>query len=365
MKKKQEKLFIVVAMGLVIAVLYYNPVENNYLNLLLAGFSEVDWDEVKPRNIVENSIPITLIEKMNGKCKVTAYKFDYIIDHEYFIRQNELASQLNYDRENETLMLSCDLLEGEKSRLNVWYVLEESPKHATRYEYFITPWEQTVEIRFNGDKKTYKLTLFGTVGYNELRYATEENAIVVYPAFTEFAYKDNGFYSYYRNECDENCLTVKISDDFTLGYTSSKNGFLLLQFLGYPYVTDIEIAKNPDVLKSYDKVILLHSEYVTRAMFEAITNHPHVIYLYPNALYAEVEFSEENDTITLIRGHGYPDQSISNGFDWKYDNTHPYEFDTDCEDWKFSEIDNGYMLNCYPEHIIAEKLDIVRVMKEL
>lgn len=143
MKKKQEKLFVVVAIGLVIAVLYYNPVENNYLNLLLAGFSEVDWDEVKPRNIVKNSIPITLIEKMNGKCKVTAYKFDYIIDHQYFIRQNELASQLNYDRENLTLVLSCDLLEGEKSRLNVWYVLEESPKHAEKYEYFITPWEET------------------------------------------------------------------------------------------------------------------------------------------------------------------------------------------------------------------------------
>lgn len=143
MNKKKEKIFVIVAAAIVIAVLYYNPVENSYLNLLLADFSEVDWDEVKPRNIVTNSIPIALIEKMNGKCKVTANTFDLITDHQYFIRANELARQLNYDRENATLMLPCDLLQGEKSRLHVWYVLEESPKHSKKYQYFVTIWNQT------------------------------------------------------------------------------------------------------------------------------------------------------------------------------------------------------------------------------
>ena len=45
---------------------------------------------------------------------------------------------------------------------------------------------------------------------------------------------------------------------------------------------------------------MLHNEYVTQAMFDAITNHPNVIYLYPNALYAEIEVDYENNLITLI-----------------------------------------------------------------
>jgi len=35
------------------------------------------------------------------------------------------------------------MIVGEKSRLNVWYMLEESPNHPTKYEYFITEWEET------------------------------------------------------------------------------------------------------------------------------------------------------------------------------------------------------------------------------
>ena len=68
-------------------------------------------------------------------------------------------------------------------------------------------------------------------------------------------------------------------------------------------------------------------------MFNAIINHPHVIYLYPNALYAEIEVDYEKNEITLIRGHGYPESTIGNGFDWEFDNTHPYEYDENCFDF--------------------------------
>lgn len=143
MKKKKEKIFVIVAAALVVAVFYYNPVESNYLNPLLEDFRPVDWDEVKPRNIVKNSIPITLIEETGGKCKVKADKFDLIIDHEYFIRANDLVRQLNYDRDNAALMLSCDQLKGENSRLHVWYVVEESEKHSKKYDYWISEWNST------------------------------------------------------------------------------------------------------------------------------------------------------------------------------------------------------------------------------
>ena len=80
---------------------------------------------------------------------------------------------------------------------------------------------------------------------------------------------------------------------------------------------------------------MLHNEYVTRTMFDAITSHPNVIYLYPNALYAEIEVDYDNNTITLIRGHNYPESEIVNGFDWEFENTHPYEYDDTCLDMEF------------------------------
>jgi hypothetical protein len=69
---------------------------------------------------------------------------------------------------------------------------------------------------------------------------------------------------------------------------------------------------------------MLHKEE-----FNAITNHPHVVYLYPNSLYAKVSIDYWNNTTTLIRGHGYPDKTLGNGFGWKFDNS-KFEYDREC-----------------------------------
>jgi len=189
-----------------------------------------------------------------------------------------------------------------------------------------------------------------------------QNVVVVFPTFTASAYDERGFYDYYRGEC-ESCTTTTISEK--LNYNSSLNGYQLLTLLGYPSITDVNIDKNPSILKKYDKIILLHNEYVTRAMFDAITSHPNVIYLYPNALYAEIEVDYDNNTITLIRGHNYPEQEIANGFDWEFDNTHPYEYDNNCSQMEFSKIDNGWMANCYPDQILAVSPLIFKAIKDL
>jgi len=192
-----------------------------------------------------------------------------------------------------------------------------------------------------------------------------QNTVVVFPIFTAAAYKEPGFYTYFRGECNESCLTkeVKERDDYLLNYNISGIGIQVLNLLGYKFITDLEIHKNPEVLDEFDKVIILHNEYVTRSEFDAIINHPNVVYLYPNALYAEVEFNENDNTIKLIRGHSYPESQILNGFDWEFDNTHPYEFDNECEDWEFYEIDNGVMLNCYPELTILGDLEMLTELK--
>jgi len=202
--------------------------------------------------------------------------------------------------------------------------------------------------------------------YNKIGLFKEpQNTVVIVPLFTASAYLEHGFYDYFSNECDQSCLTVNIVEESKLAKTSSEIGVKILRLLGYQTITDIDLAQDPTILANYDKVILLHSEYVTAEMFEAITNHPKVIYLYPNALYAQVKTDYKQNTITLVRGHSYPQTNILNGFDWEFDNTHPYEFDTECANWEFYEIPNGVMLNCYPEtSIFAHNEKFLQAIKE-
>ena len=204
--------------------------------------------------------------------------------------------------------------------------------------------------------------------YNEVALWNDpQKTVVVFPFFTHSAYSEPGFYTYFRGECDD-CTTTKLTAP-TLQYTSSGNAYQALNLLGYPSITDIDVDKDPSILQQFDKVIMLHSEYVTRAMFDAITNHPNVVYLYPNALYAEIEVNYVDETITLIRGHDYPPEDpVTNGFDWEFDNTHPYEFDSLCAEMEFYKIKNGWMTTCYPENVFVrgeQLFQILKIVKDL
>ena len=189
--------------------------------------------------------------------------------------------------------------------------------------------------------------------------------LLYYQFFTSSAYSENGFYEYFFDRCDD-CTTVKIIENNHLRFfEASQMGARVLQTLGYSTITDIDLDKNPNILEKFDTVILLHNEYVTQSMFDAVINHSHVIYLYPNSLYAEIEVDYEKNEITLIRGHGYPESTIMNGFDWEFDNTHPYEYDEKCFDWEFYRIPNGEMLNCYPERVLISNIELLKELKNL
>ena len=192
-----------------------------------------------------------------------------------------------------------------------------------------------------------------------------EPIVVISPVLTNNAYKAGGFYAYFKGECDESCLTLDIVTGAKFSYISSNNALFLFNRVGTPIITDYEVSLNPEIISKYDKVILLHNEYVTRGFYEAILAHPNVYYMYPNALYAEIEineifvlFEEPIHTMTLVRGHGYPDKDIKNGFDWEFENTHPDEFDTECMDYEWKKVTNGYQLNCYPENIMLDNPEI-------
>jgi hypothetical protein len=212
--------------------------------------------------------------------------------------------------------------------------------------------------RINVEKKP-ELSNF----YKQVSSVNSTDAVFVYPTFTQGAYGKRGFYNYYSKLCGTECLTIPIPSEFVPTYPASMTVSKVLPLLNYSQITDVDVDKNPDILKKYHKVIILHNEYVTKAEFDAITNHPNVIYLFPNALYAEVRTNYTNNTLTLVKGHGYPTANITNGFGWKYDNTY-LEYDTTCKNMTFTKIPNGKMLNCYPAYRSLFDKSFLEMIKE-
>jgi hypothetical protein len=212
------------------------------------------------------------------------------------------------------------------------------------------------EVRF--ELSSDKLELYEKLMPND-------STIVIYPIFTSAAYSDSGFYAFFSGDCDESCLNNISFKNPDINYNSSGITTQILHIIGYDFITDIDVDKNPDILKNYQTVILLHNEYVTKKMFDAITSHPNLIFLSPNALYAEIEVDYNNDTIKLIRGHNYP-PGVSNGFGYEIEEQfHKYESDGLCLDWEFFEIKNGHHLNCYPDGSIHFNLELIAKIKEL
>jgi len=192
------------------------------------------------------------------------------------------------------------------------------------------------------------------------------STMVISPIMTANAYASGGFYDYYSGECNETCLTVDISQSQNLGEAGSENGARTLYRLGYgamnDFILDYRLRTQPDFLLAYDKIIMLHSEYVTQRIYDALQRHPNVIYLYPNANYALVKV--EKNHMTLVRGHGYPTPDITNGFGWEYDNSN-LEYDKECSDYHWARIKNGYQLSCNPELIINKNLKLLSEIKNL
>ncbi len=143
MAKRNEKFFVIGAAVLVVFAFFYMQDKNSLLSEFFEFYAPPDWDEVSPRDIVKNSIPITLLG-MDGKdCAVEAMRFDSIIDHRYFVKGEQLANELNYKRELNRLTVPCEELDAEKSELVIWYATEEAGKHATKYQYWIKEWNNT------------------------------------------------------------------------------------------------------------------------------------------------------------------------------------------------------------------------------
>ena len=143
MASRNDKYFVVGMAVLVVVAFVYMQDKESLLSEFFVGFAPPEWDEVISRDIVKNSIPLTLLESNNGQCIVKAELFHSIIDHAYFLKGGQLAEELNFDRELNTLTIPCEKLVTDKSELTIWYAIEEADKHATKYQYWINPWNNT------------------------------------------------------------------------------------------------------------------------------------------------------------------------------------------------------------------------------
>lgn len=198
--------------------------------------------------------------------------------------------------------------------------------------------------------------------YDELR--SDGKTAVVYPIFTQSAYDWGGFHDYYSGYCDS-CTSTELHHAYERTFSASGNGFRILEFLGYQALDDTDIDKNPAILNQFDKVVLLHNEFVTKAEFDAIMRHPNVVYLYPNALTSQVIVDYDANSISLVRGPSYPTADTKSGFDWSYANPEQ-EINWDCTSWSFSKVNNGHMLNCYPETFLPNNgYDLLKALKAL
>ena len=143
MNKKQEKIFVLGAAVALVIIFVFGPWQNSYFGLLVESITGPNWDELSPHDIVKNEIPLTLLEKIDGSCKMFAENLGNVITHQYFIRGQEFANKVSFDPKNDTIIIPCEMTEGERSRLHVWYVKEEATRYGGDFKYFVTPWNDT------------------------------------------------------------------------------------------------------------------------------------------------------------------------------------------------------------------------------
>ena len=137
---------------------------------------------------------------------------------------------------------------------------------------------------------------------------------IVKPIFTHSAYQKGAFYTFYDHHTNDDTTQY----DLTMLTTQVLNGWgqsrgALVHF--YPLInnntinviTDIDVHNND--ITQYNKLILLHNEYVTQQYYDNLRNFVErggtLILFDANSLYAEVLYDNVANTITLRLGHSW------------------------------------------------------------
>jgi hypothetical protein len=152
---------------------------------------------------------------------------------------------------------------------------------------------------------------------------------LIKPVFTDAAY-NNKFYNFYKKYAN---VSPKINITTDLDLLNSKitnnqsgtvaNVFAMVQLIKIikwiDNNTQINVLSDLDVDKGnlfdksnrnlYDIIILGHQEYVTQKEYDNfkqfVSNGGIMILLDGNVFYAEVKYNDKNNTISLVKGHGW------------------------------------------------------------
>jgi len=105
---------------------------------------------------------------------------------------------------------------------------------------------------------------------DQLKPNDGDNSVVIYPIWTSAAYHEPGFYTYFRGDCDESCITDVSFENAIFEYTSSGLTTQILYHAGYDFLTEIDVDKKANK-KTFKAPIIDESEEYFVAY--KITNH--------------------------------------------------------------------------------------------
>ena len=108
MVKKKETIYLIIGAVLLVSVYFYFDTSDSLLQSIFTQITPIDWDEIFKRNIVKNSIPIELLETNGNSCTVTGMNFEMILAHDYFIKRDAASDKLQFDEQENTLVVPCE-----------------------------------------------------------------------------------------------------------------------------------------------------------------------------------------------------------------------------------------------------------------
>jgi hypothetical protein len=174
------------------------------------------------------------------------------------------------------------------------------------------------------------VTVSGPYNNDHTNEFKESTIALIKPTFTDAAY-DNKFYNFYTKysnvpskanvTTDLDLLNSKITN-YQSG--SVNNVFAMLELIKVmkwiDHKTKVDILSDSEVDKGkifdsknnsnlFNVIILGHQEYVTQSEYDNlkkfVSNGGTMIILDGNVFYAEVRYFDNNNTISLVKGHGW------------------------------------------------------------
>lgn len=221
--------------------------------------------------------------------------------------------------------------------------------------------------------------LIGVIGYQSLYFDNSVNTFnkndqasasqikyiaLVKPTFTQTAYQDGKFYSYYNCSINHNCefeashyLEPELNQSISIPYLSWFNfepenrqfqtsdtlgentcltcdpwndALRQLQFssinMSISTITDLDVHYGN--ITKFDLLIFFHNEYVTIQEFDNmisfIKNGGNVLIFNGNSFFAEVKYHDNTNVIQLVEGHGV--KYFEDNKTYIYDPMYRYKF---------------------------------------